>query len=252
MLNYKWKLCNGQTQEVFDHFKSIVWYEENQLNAKGLIQNIEEFYLSPLDAQLTLYAGLDNINSQAYKKYEAYWRSIIGNDRAIPLTTYYIQQYIEEANLINDFNHFLETNYHRFINYKSKQEILETLIDKIVQPLFQQSRGQYFFIYRDKDNKGLFITRPNEKDLGNLLELLNNFIKLLSHCIVNYDPEKGSKKEILDMIKKISSFKEIYYLSSNDYKTLINILDRIKMNLRRSFNPNPFLVELNAFIDDVF
>jgi hypothetical protein len=41
MLNYKWKICNGQTKELFDHFKSTTFFEEKQIYAEGLIQNIE-------------------------------------------------------------------------------------------------------------------------------------------------------------------------------------------------------------------
>lgn len=245
MIDYKWKLCNGQTQQMFDHFKLITKHEEKELYAEGLIQNVQQCYLSSKDQQLTLYM---EYNKESYQKY---WESVIGKDRIAPQTTYYIQQYIEENNLFDDFHKFIEDNYHLFINYQSKQEKIKTLIDKVILPLFEESRGQYFFIYRDKDNRGIFIERPKDKNLADLLDLLEQFRKLLSSCIVNYDPESGDKKQILDMIKKISNFKEIYLLSPNDYKTLINLFERIKINLRRIFNPNPFLVQLNIFIDKI-
>lgn len=246
MLNYKWKICNGQTKELFDHFKSTTYFKEKELNVEGFIQNIEQFYLSPKDTQLAFYRIK---NQEAYNKY---WKNYLGEYRAVPLTSYYVEQYINDNNLIADFIQFLQENNHLFINYKSKHQILQTLINNIVQPILQETRGQYFFIYRDYDNKGLYIERPVDKKYPHLFKLLEQFQKKLSQCIVDYDPSQGDKKQIIDMMNKISNFREIYFIQPQDYKTLISIFNRIKINLRRTFNPNPFLVELNQFIDKVW
>ena len=160
---YKWKLCNGQTQQVFDHFKSITWFSQNELQLQGFVTNVQQNKIPNKNAKLKAYVD-ENINHASYEKYIKYWKETSGledisNLRVDIWQSDYIEQYIKDNNLYDDYHKFINDNYLLFVDDYSKMQAIDAYIYETIQPVFNEVRGNYIFIYRNKDGKGILIER---------------------------------------------------------------------------------------------
>lgn len=131
----------------------MMWLNEKQVNAEGFIQNIEDCNYEKQDLFLSIYM---RYNQEDYNKY---WRTIIGQDRQVPINSYYIKQYIQENDLQQDFNKFIVDKSHLFYRVKDKNVIIQQIVNKVVGPIFDESRFTHIYVYRDRDHKGLLAQR---------------------------------------------------------------------------------------------
>ena len=93
------------------------------------------------------------------EEYNSYWKQTLGEYRSVPTSTFYINQYIEQNNLRQDLNHFINEQNHLFYINKDKKAIVQEIISKVISPIFDEIRYNYIYIYRQTDHKGLLAQR---------------------------------------------------------------------------------------------
>lgn len=74
---------------------------------------------------------------------------------------FYINQFIVDNNLRNEFNNFVEINNYLFNSNKSKNQIRTEILNQVFGTLLSESRIKYLYLYRDRDHKSILITNLN-------------------------------------------------------------------------------------------
>lgn len=75
------------------------------------------------------------------------------------INTFYINQFIVDNNLRNEFNNFVEINNYLFNSNKSKNQIRTEMLNQVFGTILSESRIKYLYLYRDRDHKSILITR---------------------------------------------------------------------------------------------
>ena len=143
------------SQIFFDKYDSTKIYFQEDLNIIGFISRIENRNWGSRSEQLTQYVLYH------YENYNAYFSSVFGENKDYPLNDIYMQNYIIMNNLEDDLNKFVNENPLLFNNKDEEIKMIEKMIENIINPIFDQTRYLYIYIYRETDRKGICVWRES-------------------------------------------------------------------------------------------
>lgn len=153
----EWKFHKGIPKEIISQFENSYIVEEKELGYEHLIQDIQQYNFFDRDLFLLEYI---NYNIQDYQEY---YKQMYGQDFVVPKTNIAMQSYLFQKKLENDFQNFIQKNKTKLNNHKSQQELINQYIESLSESVFRDSRYMEVFIYRERDRKGILISKNNFK-----------------------------------------------------------------------------------------
>ena len=152
MIQYKNGLFyknNETSDKFFEMYEHSAVYFEEELKIKGFISKIENRNWGIRSEQLTQYVLYH------YDDYNEYFSNIFGENNDYPLTDTYIQQYILMNDLELDLEKFVTKNPLLFNNRGEFMKMIEKMVSNVIEPIFDNTRYLYVYIYREIDRKGI-------------------------------------------------------------------------------------------------
>lgn len=158
MIQYKNGLFykkDESSDRFFEEYEHSIIYLEEDLKIKGFISKIENRNWGIRSEQLTQYILYH------YDDYNEYYSNIFGENDDYPLTDIYMQQYILMNDLELDLEKFVTKNPLLFNNKCEFMKMIEKMVYNVIEPIFNDTRYLYVYIYREIDRKGICVWRES-------------------------------------------------------------------------------------------
>ena len=147
----RWKFYHGLCDELYDYFKSCAWLSAEDAGLPGFVDRIQKCEWPVEDSILSMYREANKDG------YEAYWKSVSGLGRGVPVDSTSVKLYIEENGLSDEYGAFRSSVRNIVVPRLEPQEIRSRMVEESVSGIFDKMRRICLCIYRQSDGFGIIV-----------------------------------------------------------------------------------------------
>lgn len=147
----RWKFYHGLCDEMYDYFKSCAWLTEEEAGLPGFVSRIERCEWPVEDSVLSMY------REENRDDYEAYWKSVSGLGRGVPVDPASVRMYIEENGLEGEYAAYRKSVKDTVTPRLEPDELRSMMVEDAAASLFSRMRRACLCISRRSDGAGIII-----------------------------------------------------------------------------------------------
>lgn len=145
----RWEITRGISERMVSEFRRSVFFSERELSLEGVVQSVIDGAVSHEEKALLAFM------ESRRREYLAWVRETTGDERNADESLPSIRQFIEERGLQDEYDAFSATVEEGVHDDDARQGI----VDAKLAPLFNDTRSNIIYVYRDSDHWGLRLSR---------------------------------------------------------------------------------------------